>query len=155
MVCERPKSITLDDSGRLHCETGPSVDYGETFRLYSWHGTTVPPAWIESRETLDAAAALIWPNVEQRRAACEIIGWAKVLSQLNARTINAHADPMIGTLVEVDLPDSGPERFLRVLCGTRREFALPVPREMRTALEAQAWTWGLDETTFQPPETRT
>ena len=42
IVCERPRAIRRDDAGRLHCESGPAVDYGETFRLYSWHGTTVP-----------------------------------------------------------------------------------------------------------------
>ena len=52
---------------------------------------------------------------------------------------------MIGTLLEVDIPDIGREKFLRVLCGTGREFALPVPPDMKTALQANAWTFGMDD----------
>ena len=155
IVCERPRAIRRDDAGRLHCESGPAVDYGETFRLYSWHGTTVPSEWIESRASLSPSTALGGENIEQRRAACEIIGWDTILSQLNALVIDADGDPEIGTLVEVVLPDRSKERFLRVRCGTGRNFALPVPREMQSAVEAQAWTWGLDKNSFIKPEVRT
>lgn len=155
MVCERPRAICRDDSGRLHNGGGPSVDYGETFRLYSWHGTTIPATWITDPGTLTAQAALTWPNVEQRRAACEIVGWHRILAELKSRVVDDSGDSEIGQLIEVSLPDSGQERFLRVRCGTGREFALPVPREMRTAIAAQAWTWGLSADEFQKPEVRT
>lgn len=155
MVSERPQAIRRDDAGRLHCETGPSVDYGEAFRIYSWHGTTIPADWIENKGKLDARTALKWNNVEQRRAACEIIGWSRILAELHAKRINKHDNPQVGELVEVTLPGSGKERFLRVMCGTGREFALPVPRSMKTAIEAQAWTWGIDANEFQIPEVRT
>jgi len=58
-------------------------------------------------------------------------------------------------LLEVELPDIGKERFLRVLCGTGREFALPVPPDMTTALQAQSWTFGMVEFEFVKPEIRT
>ena len=93
---------------------------------------------------LTAKIALGQENTEKRRAACEIVGWAKILKDLNAKTINVDA-PQIGTLVEVDLPDSGKEKFLRVMCGTGREFAIPVPREIETALQANLWTYGIDK----------
>ena len=55
--------------------------------------------------------------------------------------INKDDDDEIGTLLEVDLPDSGKERFLVVTCGTgRKGIALPVPRDMQTALQANSWT---------------
>lgn len=155
IVCERPTAIRRDDDGRLHCETGPAVDYGDTFRLYSWRGTSIPAHWIENRKSLTAQTALTWRNVEQRRAACEILGWSKILDALDARVINKHRNPQIGTLLEVDIPDSGPERFLKVQCGTGRVFALPVPRQITTAMEAQAWTYGLDPNEFSKPEVRT
>ena len=98
---------------------------------------------------------MTWVNIEQRRAACEILGWAKILKELDAKIINEDGDPEIGTLVEVNLPDLGKERFLRVLCGTKREFAIPVPPDMKTAVAAQAWTWGLELEDFIVPEVRT
>ncbi len=81
--------------------------------------------------------------------------WARILRELNAKIIDEDADPMIGTLVEVTLPDLGKEKFLKVLCGTGREFAIPVPPEMKTALDANAWTFDLDGNTLRKLEVRT
>lgn len=114
----------------------------------------MPKEWIVDK-TLTANAALTQPNLELRRSACEILGWARVLSDLNAKTINRDSDPEIGELIEVTLPDGGPQRFIRVLCGTKREFAIPVPREMKTALEANAWTYDMPSNLLQLKEHRT
>ena len=99
--------------------------------------------------------ALGQENAELRRVACEIIGWDAILAQLGAKIIDEDGDPEIGTLVRVNLPDAPKEQFLRVQCGTKRQFALPVPPTMKTALEAQAWLWGMDKTDFIKPEIRT
>ena len=156
LVSEFPEVIRVDAENRPHCETGPSHRWRDGWSLYHWHGVRIPGDWIEDRASLTPEKALTWKNVEQRRAACEILGWAAILTALKAKTINADDDPEIGTLVEVDLPDAGKERFLRVRCGTGREFALPVPPNMKTALEANAWTFGFDDfRQFIKPEIRT
>jgi hypothetical protein len=98
--------------------------------------------------------ALTWPNIEQRRCLAEIIGWKRVIEKLQPRVVDADADPEIGTLLEVDLPNSPGEKFLKVLCGTKREFVLPVPPEMQSAAQANAWTWGLSKEEYRP-EVRT
>ena len=149
IVSDFPEYIKLDEMGRAHCETGPSHRWRDGFSIYSWHGIQVPREWIENRKSLTLAVALKWENIEQRRAACEIIGWDRILTELNAKTINKDDDPMIGELVEVDLPEAGKERFLRVLCGTGRIFAIPVPREMKTALQANAWSYDMEGFDFR------
>ena len=122
--------------------------------LYHWHGVSIPKEWVTGKKPT-ASEAITWANVEQRRAACELVGWVNILSQLNAKTIDIDDDD-IGTLLEVEIPDSGKEKFLQVKCGTGREFALPVPRNMKTALEANAWTYGFDDVKqFIKPEVRT
>ena len=104
-----------------------------------------------SKQSLTASVALTCENIEQRRAACEIIGWNKILDELDARVIDEDGDPEIGTLIEVDLPDSGKERFLRVTCGTGRQFAIPVPRDCGdTAIAANSWTYGLTQHEYKP-----
>ena len=141
MVSERPTRIRRDDQGRLHSETGKAIEWPDGWGVSSWHGTVVPHEWIAERNKLDPSLALTHPQVEQRRAAAEIIGWDKVLSQLNPKVIDKHADPMTGELLSVDLPDAPDSRFLRVLCATGRIFVLPVPQEMNSALNAQTWLW--------------
>jgi hypothetical protein len=140
----------------LHCANGPAV-LSDVEDLYFWRGTIIPAEWIEDKSGLDAKTALTWPNIEQRRIACsEIVGWNRILSELEARTIDADGDPQIGTLVEVVLPDlPRPARFLRVKCGTGREFVVGIPPNVETALSAQAWMQGVELKDFRKPEIRT
>jgi hypothetical protein len=155
LVCDFPEILKVDAENRPHSENGPSHRWRDGWSLYHWHGIRIPAEWIEDRASLTPHMALTWENVEQRRAACEILGWVNILKALDAKIIDTDNDPEIGELVEVDIPEIGREKFLRVLCGTGRQFALPVPPEMTTALEAQAWTWGMDGDSFVKPEIRT
>ena len=157
VICVEQPSLQINDN-RLHCPDGPAAVWPGGESYYFWRGVQVPSEWISKPGVLDAKTAITWSNAEQRRAACEIVGWAKILNELEATTIDADGDPEIGCLVEVsipDAPDPGRERFLLVRCGTGRDFALPVPRHMKTAREAQAWTWGLTIEAFKQPEVRT
>ncbi|WP_211091313.1 DUF6745 domain-containing protein [Pseudothauera rhizosphaerae] len=153
IVSDRPEIIKIDAENRPHCENGPSHRWRDGWALYHWHGVSIPGEWVTGNPP-SAKDALTWPNIEQRRAACEIVGWANILRELDARVIDEDGDPEIGTLVEAHIPDSGPERFLVVRCGTGRQFALPVPREMKTAIQSNAWTYGLNPAEFTP-EVRT
>jgi len=159
IVVANPVKVRVDDQRRLHCDFEPAVKFADGWSLYSWHGVNVPSAWImkDRPHGLDAGKALQLVNIEERRAACEILGWDVILKQLNARVIDKDDNPQIGTLLEVFIPgvtQGGAERFLRVKCGTGRTFALPVPPQMRTAREANAWTYGLAANDYNP-EVRT
>jgi hypothetical protein len=153
---DRPSVLRFDDQKRLHCEDGPAIRYPDGLvEVFAWHGTRIPREWIEDKSSLNGKIALAVENVEQRRVACEIVGWANVLEQLKAKTIDKNENEEIGELVEVLIPDSGKEKFLRVRCGTGRGFAIPVPPEMKTALQANAWTYGFDNPSDYSLEVRT
>lgn len=152
---DRPCTIKMDEQNRTHCEDGPAIAYSDGFAIYVWHGVTIHPEWITNKSALTPKIALTWENIEQRRCACEILGWVHILKELNAKTIDTDDDPMVGTLVEVTIPDIGKEKFLKVLCGTGREFAIPVPPEMKTALEANAWTYDIPADMLRQLEVRT
>ncbi len=155
MVSDFPEVLKVDNENRPHCEDGPSHKWRDGWTLHHWHGVRIPGEWIEDRASLTAAIALTRENIEERRAACEILGWDAILKELNATTIDADEDPEVGELLECDIPDIGREKFLRVRCGTGRTFALPVPPGMQTALEANSWTYGFDADSFIKPEVRT
>ena len=141
-----PSVVATDVQHRLHNETGPAFVWLADVQLHFWHGTLIPPEWIVDRASLTPQTALRQTNAELRRAACEILGWETVLAGLNPKVIDTDADPEIGQLVEIDLGEMGRRRLLRVRCGTGRQFALPVPQSMTTALEANAWMY------FIPPD---
>jgi hypothetical protein len=150
-----PAKVAVDDQRRLHCADGPTFVWMDDIADYYWRGTNVPAEWIVDPKSLTAKTALSTQNIEQRRAACEILGWSKILRDLKARTIDADPDPEIGELVEIDLPDlPNRAKFLRVRCGTGREFAIGIPPQINKALDAQAWIVGLEPQDFQRPEVR-
>lgn len=155
ILTDRPNVIKFDDRDLAHCENGPAISYVDGTEVYMWHGVRVQKNWIVDR-TLTAKEALLVSNVELRRAACEILGWVNILQELKSVEIDVDPDPEIGTLLEVDIPEIGREKFLKVLCGTGRTFAIPVPPDMRTALQAQAWTFNMSPEDFGlGPEIRT
>jgi hypothetical protein len=156
IITDRPKTLRRDDQNRLHCDMGPAIEYRDGFGVYAWHGTRVPREWIDDKASLTAKTALTWQNIEQRRAALEIVGWHNVLRELQAAVIDEHEDLEHGALVEVQLPDlDRKSRFLHAQCGTKREFAIGVPPEINTVFEAQAWLTGLPVDSFQFPTVRT
>jgi hypothetical protein len=140
MISDRPMVLLNDDQNRPHCETGPFCKWRDGSALYAWHGAYIPEWWIKDKKSLTPGIALTWKNVEQRRAACEIIGWHNVLehSSLNPKVIDEDL-PHIGTLIQVDLPDAPEQWFLKYQCGTGRLFAESVnDKSFNTALKANA-----------------
>ncbi len=143
-----------DERMLLHRESGPAILWGDTEQCW-WHGTQVPAEWITDPDSVDVVELLRWDNTEQRRAGCEIIGWERVLDKLKPKIVDADSDPEIGTLMQVDLPEAPGSQFLKVRCGTGRDFVLPVPETVSTALEANAWTYDLSTDEYKKLEFRT
>jgi len=155
LFSDRPSAMRHDELGRLHSLEKATIEFRDGWGCYAYNGLIIPGEWIYDKKSLSAKTALTWANIEQRRAAIEIVSWAKILKDLDAKVIDEDGDPLIGTLVEVELPGIGPSRFCKVLCGTGREFAVGVPRQVKTAIEAQAWMQGVEMKDFTRPEVRT
>lgn len=178
---ESPVVEVRDDEGMLHSPIGPARVFADGTTAYFWRGMVVPTAWLpppddewyrrygrhymQPRPDLflpTPISALTMRNLELRRCACEILGWDTVIDSLQPRLVDEDSDPTVGTLIAVKLAapgtfeyDRAPEEFfLRVQCGTGRWFSLAVPPDMRTALEANAWTYGLEPQDYRP-EVRT
>ena len=75
MVCDNPTVIHMETVGgqpRMHCETGPAIQWSDGYGIHVWHGTTVPE-WVITDPTPERA--MRERNDEVRRAAIERIGW--------------------------------------------------------------------------------
>lgn len=151
---DRPSAIHFDDEQRLHSETGAAIAYRDGFGVYAWHGVRVPKTWILDKPP-SAADTLRWENIEQRHAACEMVGWHNILAELGATVVQRDDNPLVGCIMEAELPDVGRQRFLHVSCGTGRQFALMVPPDINTAREGQAWLHHDNPNTFILPAMRT
>lgn len=163
IVSDRPERLLIDDKNRPHCETGPSHRWRDGWELYYWHGVRVPAHWIEQRESLDPNEVIQVENVEQRAAGAEIVGWPRMLSALQSKTIDKHDDPEVGELIEMTLPGlDRPGRFLKAQCPRNGTIVEGVPYTsdvdglpIETAVAAQAWRIGYPQSDFQKPAERT
>lgn len=150
-----PTNVCYTD-GRLHNPNGAIMRWLNEDHGYFVNGTKVPMEWITDKKSVKLSTVMTQSNLEIRRAGIEIFGWAAILKELKAVVVDEDGDPLIGTLLEVKLPDvREPQRFCKVLCGTGREFAICVPNTTKTAMEAQAWMKGLSLKEFKKPEIRT
>lgn len=183
MACAKPCWVDLDRDDQVHGAEGPAKVWLDGTAAYYWRGLNAPVAWfpqptlswVEARPHLPTLIPRVTPyqlpsprqalqnsNVEQRRVAVEMIGWDAIIKGLRAVVIDEDPDPQVGTLLRVTIPPppewvaapSEQQMFLRVQCGTGRTFALAVPPEMKTARQANAWTYGLDPEDYAP-EVRT
>lgn len=150
ILTERPVELFRDAQNRLHRTDGLAIRYPDGWGVACVNGTRIPTEWVTVPGALNGKVALTHDNAEQRLAAATILGWDKILSEVKAKIVQRDDNPEIGELLEVDLPDAPRSKFLRVRCGTGRTFSLPVPAEMTSALQANAWTYSLEEHEFKP-----
>ena len=141
MVSDFPEFILVDDNNQPHCTNGPTHRWRDGWELFHWHGQSVPREWILSPETMNARSILAETNMEKRRAGCEIMGWLRVLDEVDAKILDKNASDLIGTLYRADLPDAPDSRILTYRCPTGRIFAQTVPDKCNTAIAAQQWIW--------------
>lgn len=153
VVVERPTAIHLDPQNRLHCEDGPAVAYPDGWAVYAWHGTRVPAELIRGEWT--PQDIFREANAEIRRCAIEKMGWPEFIAAAKLKKVGrAQEDP--GNpghkLYLYDVPEQVFETAVRVLLctngtierdGTRRQFGLTVPVDIKTPIEAAAWGYGL------------
>lgn len=151
-LSERHTTLKRDAQGRLHCLDGAAVQYPDGWGVYAVRGVRVPMDWVINRKELDPMLALTEPNLERRAAAATLIGWDRVLEKLNPVVVNVESSPEYdyGKLLRADMPDEPGAQFLQVLCSTGRTMVLRVPPTMRTAREANAWTYGFEAKEFNP-----
>jgi hypothetical protein len=168
ILTERPTELHRDAQGRLHHPTGPAVRYPDGWRLWAWHGVSVPRELIE--EDLSVSRAVSLRNSEQRRCAVERLagrsGWHRIVTEAGW--------PQVGR----EVPDPGnPGQVLSLWCverlyddhlhlllmtngtverdGTRREFGELVPGSIRDPVHAAAWQIGLTSGQYHQSARRT
>jgi len=150
MISDRPEMIKTDEDGNLHCEDGPAYVGRGGLKHYAWHGQSIPAEWIESPESITADIVFGWSNVDQRAIAAEIMGWPKILELVDAKLLDKHEDPQIGSLYSAQIPGLGTAHVHIYECGTGRVMGDPVPRSVTTAMGAQEVTYECEPGEYAP-----
>lgn len=151
-ICQFP-SIHVDELQRLHCVSGPALEFGDGYRIYALCGVPVSPDIVDSPHLLDVRRIDYERNVELRRVLIERYGivnylrdsGAGIVHKSNAGTLYLKQQAGDEPIALVQVRNSTPEAD-----GSYREYFLRVPPNMRTVQQAIAWTFGLDAEEYDP-----
>ena len=132
-VCAYPKKIRMDDRMRLHSTNGPAVEWhNHRGDLYFIHGALFPEDlyWRVVKREISAEEVLKIENIEVRTRAIEILGYERMLRELDAKELEKRTTtsrpplnvPITYALYEVQLNDDQqdgenlPAKILQVQC---------------------------------------
>lgn len=157
-VCEYPTHSRLDPEHRFHDEYGPALKFSDEFVVYFWHGRRVPKDVIEEPKTCTIERIEKERNVEIRSILIERYGLSRFLKDSGA--VKVHEDEY-GILYrkQFDAAGSPIDEPLQVVMvhnatpepdGFHKQFFLRVPPNIRSAKEAVAWTFGMDQDDYDP-----
>lgn len=147
------KHFTYDELGRKHGEwvfLFPSGAVRDKKYFYKDRQIT-EPMW-KNPQQFTIEDIFSEKNTETRRCMIELMGYDVFLNRMGKRSeiIDENPDPKIGTLYKVII-DGQSNKFLKVKDGTLdKHYILCVPPRFTNAKEANAWTWGKSDKTYNP-----
>ena len=152
-ISDRPAILNRDDQGRLHCETGPSIQYRDGWGMHHIHGVKVDSYIVETPEKITVQLIEAESNAEVRRVMVGRYGQDRYL--LDSKAEKIHEDDF-GTLYRKELPGDESLVMVKVVNstpepdGSFKDYFLRVPPTITRAREGVAWTFGKTEDEYQP-----
>ncbi len=168
-ACDNPKELHFEANWhRLHNENDMAIRFQDDWGFYVLHGHKVPEYIIQNRysaKDIDAE-----PNMVIRSLMIERFGTGKYIMETGTEEIDRSDYGILYRKEHANAPDA-PERgkfimrffepihMVRMTSktpeadGSFREYFLRVPANIKTAREAVAWTFNLEENEYEPRPT--
>ena len=142
IVCDRPVKISWHDTGGIHCEDGPAVEYADGYSLWAIEGYLVPKQVVMAPETQTLEEIHLEKNEEIKRIRINRYGWGRYVVESSAELLD-FSMPRYGGMESLFKTTIGV-----VLCtcdpSTGRPYSLEVPPSTTTCEEAQRYLLALD-----------
>ncbi|GCD80457.1 DUF6745 domain-containing protein [Schleiferia thermophila] len=155
VILRWPDNFHVTPMGIFHTPDQPCLSWKDQ-RFYFYNNWPISPEFYENPDRVTKTMVMSEKNVEKRRAYMEILGSKRFAELLDLRVRDQSIDRQ-GYLVELyqsNQPDdlSGDYiQFVKVICpSTGRAYMLCVPPEIKSALQAVAWTFGKELDEYQP-----
>jgi hypothetical protein len=152
-VSERPCILNTNEQGRLHCLTGPAVQYPDGWKIYAVNGVRLKEWIIENPEKITVEKIDEESNLEIKRVMIDFYGQEKYLINSNAKLI--HEDNL-GKLYRKEINNDEPLVMVKVINSTPepdgifKEYFLRVPPSITKASDAVSWTFGMNSKEYRP-----
>ncbi|MBZ8182796.1 DUF6745 domain-containing protein [Oscillatoria salina] len=149
LICDRPRQLSFDNQQLLHAEGKPAIEFTDGFKVYAYHGVTLPEKYGKISPNLWQAKWLLEENnAELRRVLIQRIGYEKICQDLQTICLDSWQEYEL--LKINDELDIEPIQLLKMNCpSTGQIHVLRVPPTLQTAQEAITWiNWGIDPNEF-------
>ncbi|MCU0544903.1 MAG: leucine-rich repeat domain-containing protein [Oscillatoriaceae cyanobacterium Prado104] len=163
-VCSRPTKLSLDSQYRLHAEGESAIEFADGYKIYSYHGVTLPEKYGHIHpEMWQAQWLLEEENAELRRVLIQGIGYARICQELQATELDCWQEyALLRIDADIDgfnpedfedddgVPEKEPIHLLKMTCpSTGFIHALRVPPDIASAREAIRWVnWDIEPEEF-------
>ncbi len=155
IVAPDPLEEKMDRERNFHCNDGPAITWDD-FSLWFLHGVRVTEDQLEGNMSFQQFLNI--SNSEVRRVLMERKGWTWITDHLKPLDVcpdPANAGNMM-TLYELPPRLSSWDRRRLVIMtnaspsrdGSKRVYGEFVPRDCNTAMQAQAWAWGVSTSVY-------
>ena len=152
---EAPTFLGLDEQKRLNCTTDYAIYFKDGFGLHYVHGIPFSKKLFEKFfkfKDYTGKDILNFKNVEQKAVLIQEHGYEKILEEVGAEVIDTQigkskitGKKVIYELLEFEI-NSAYLRLIKVEDHTTHKIVtLGVPSNMKTCMEAIAWTFGFDK----------
>jgi len=178
-VSERPVRCAIDEERRLHHESLAAMEFKDGWKVYAYHGVTVPAQVIETPETITIEQIKNEENAEVRRCMVERMGWARFYSEAGMKVL--HEDTLESNFPSIPISElvsesarlvtsyrpgtetaqlleaegirdyeDRPLRFVRLTDpSTGRQYTLRVLHSHTRCYEAVGWSFGKTEEEYK------
>ncbi|MEC5030607.1 MAG: hypothetical protein SAL07_11885, partial [Oscillatoria sp. PMC 1051.18] len=149
LICDRPRLLSFDNQHLLHAESTPAIEFADGFKVYAYHGVTLPEKYGKISPNLWKSKWLLEEdNAELRRVLIQGIGYERICQELQAICLDSWQEyELLKINYELDIE---PIQLLKMNCpSTSKLHVLRVPPTLQTAQEAITWVnWGIDPSKF-------
>ena len=178
-VSERPIRCAIDEERRLHHESLAAMEFKDGWKVYAYHGVTVPAQVIETPESITIEQIKKEENAEVRRCMVERMGWERFCSEAGMKVL--HEDTLQSNFPSIPVSElvsesarlvtsyrpgtetaqlleadgirdyeDRPLRFVRLTDpSTGRQYTLRVLHSHTRCYQAVAWTFGKTEEEYR------
>jgi hypothetical protein len=151
-VSEKSEVLNCDIAGRLHCASGPALQYRDGSSVHAWKGIRVPDWMIEGQAHLTIGMVNRARDPVLRRCMIDIMTPERFISEGGAWLAGRDDAGVLwrrewhwDAWAAVEVVNGTPEKD-----GSYRRYFLQVPPNMITPRQAVAWTYGLSAEQYRP-----
>lgn len=153
LMASPPIRCRWDDSGLVHCDCGPALEFKDGRQIFALGGACVPPSVVLAPETICLRDIELESEEDTRAAMIERYGLERYLRDSGAILLHSDeygelywkAQHLLPPLVAVRVRNSSPGPD-----GSHSHHVIRVAPHVCTAREAVAWTFGMEEEEYSP-----